>query len=599
MPSLIFLVIYPYFSFFAVMQGLLQHRYPHHSHLQFCSWSHAAGIFARHALQLRPFFSKGRSAPEKAMSNLSHLYARLPLMDVLWRTELRLRLRRLTTLLALLAVIAISWAMIPDPRDGDTLTLMTIRHARVLYNSSALALGSAKMAALLLGLAGFYLLRGRAQQDIRTGIGSVIAATQISNRLFLCCRWLGGVAYLLLLTLALLLTIMLLQSLRGVGSIELSVYLQTYCFALLPVLFLAAGCAILFDSWAPLMGKAGDVLFFVLWMLQFPLVDHFLVSGRGAFSAWMFFDFSGLSLSMLLISAQLGLPLSAISKNLGAFDPALASVSLPAALWTAQMMLARCVSAALALLPLLLAMLAFHRYAPDRVKVTSASQRATPVAWLNRRLHPCSRLVQPLFRLAARSPGCCGQVLADVALSLATAPAAIVALILVFLASLLSDAGTLPAVAAAGVACWGILISEISSRDFAVASTELTDVTGAQAMPPFLRHVMASVLLGCLFIGVIGLRWAYMDPLRAAALVSGLLSLSALATLLGSSSRGARTFLALFLFALYVAINARLEPMFDLVGFNGVAHLGSVLTLLLIAVSALIACWLHQRRRAA
>lgn len=535
------------------------------------------------------------------MFNLFHLYSRLPMMGALLLTlvltELRLRLRRLTTLVALLAVIAISWAMIPDPRDGTTLTLMTIGHARVLYNSSALALGSAKMAALLLGLAGFYLLRGAAQQDIRSGIGSVIASTRVSNRLFLCSRWLGGVAYLLILTLALLLTIMLLQGLRGVGPIELTVYLQTYCFALLPVLFLAASCAILFDSWAPLMGKGGDVLYFLVWIAQFPLVDHFLSSGRSDVAGWMLFDFSGLSLSMLLISAKLGLPLAAISKNLGSFDPAIASISLPAALWSGQMMLVRCASAAVALLPLLLAMLVFHRYAPDRVKVASASMRATPLAWLNRQLHPCARLVQPLFRLASALPGFWGQVLADVALSLVSAPAAILALLIVLPVSLLVGVDTLPAVAAAGVACWGVLISEISSRDCATAIEELTGVVGGAAFQRCLRHLMACLLLGALFLGVIGLRWAFSDPLRSAALFSGLLSLSALATLLGCGSRNARTFLALFLFGLYVALNARMEPMLDLVGFNGVANLGSVLTQLLIALVATLSCWLYQRRR--
>lgn len=534
------------------------------------------------------------------MINLSLMNTRLPLIGVLLRTELRLRLRRLTTLVALLMVIAISWAMIPDPRDGDTLTLMTIRHARVLYNSSALALGSAKMAALLFGLAGFYLLRGRVQEDIRTGIGSVIAATRISNRLFLCCRWLGGVAYLLLLTFALLLTIMLLQALRGVGPIEPSVYLQTYCFALLPVLLLAASCAILFDSWTPLMGKGGDLLYFVLWMLQFPLVDHFLASGRVDFSPWMLFDFSGLSLSMLLVSAQLGLPLAAVSKNLGSFDPSVASIALPAALWSVQMMLARCASALVAVLPLLLAMLAFHRYAPDRLKVASgnASTRATPLAVLNRWLHPCTHVLRPLLRLAAILPGFWGQVLAEVALSLVTAPAAILALLLVLPAALLVGTDALPTVAVVGVACWGILISEIASRDFVVDSEQLSGALPGGIAQRYVRQFLASVLLGGLFMGAIALRWAFTDPLRSLALFCGVLSLSALAMLLGRCSRTARTFLALFLFWLYVAVNARQVALLDLVGFNGVADADSVMLQLGIASTAALAGFMYNRQRA-
>jgi hypothetical protein len=42
----------------------------------------------------------------------------------------------------------------------------------VLYTSSALALGSASMASLLFGLAGFYLLRGRMAEDLRSGLAA-------------------------------------------------------------------------------------------------------------------------------------------------------------------------------------------------------------------------------------------------------------------------------------------------------------------------------------------------------------------------------------------------------------------------------------------
>ena len=168
--------------------------------------------------------------------------------------EVRLRMRRLSTIVALLAVVAISWAMIADPAGGDA--LIVVDKARVLYTSSALALGSSTLASMLFGLGGFYLVRGRIAEDMRSGAGSVIGATPVGNALFLAGRWLGAVAYLGLLLLAFMGTIMVCHALRGDGPIEPLVYLSTYCLILLPMIFFAASCAILFDSWAPLMGKA-------------------------------------------------------------------------------------------------------------------------------------------------------------------------------------------------------------------------------------------------------------------------------------------------------------------------------------------------------
>ena len=51
--------------------------------------------------------------------------------------------------------------------------------------SSALALGGAIFTSILIGLVGFYLVRGRMAEDFHSGIGGVIAATQVGNAQFL------------------------------------------------------------------------------------------------------------------------------------------------------------------------------------------------------------------------------------------------------------------------------------------------------------------------------------------------------------------------------------------------------------------------------
>ncbi|MFZ6644733.1 hypothetical protein ACO0LO_03375 [Undibacterium sp. TJN25] len=504
---------------------------------------------------------------------------------VLAMNEARLRLRRVSTLLVLLTVIVIFWSIAPNP-GISRFTLISVEHARVYYTSSALAMATAKLFAVFFGLAGFYLLRGRMTEDLRSGVGSVIAASRTGNGLFLFGRWLGGVMYLGALAAALLVNILVFHSLRGDGPVQPWIYLQTYLLFLVPVIFFAASCSILFDSVAALMGKAGDVIYFFLWTLQFPLLDHLLATADSQFSSWMIFDISGAGMSLVMLSMKLGLPISAISKGVTTYSRELQAISLPAVLWGGAMRMSRCATAALALLPLLPAVVLFHRFSPDRVKAGSARHWGSPLRHINRWLQPLSRLIGFWPRLAASLPGIWGQAVADAALCLLGSPVAIAALLLSLGASLTVRADSLPQVLVASIAVWGVLISDISARDFQANTEGLSGVAPGGMLQRHLRHVMAACLLGLLYTGVIAVRWLFLDPVRAATLAAGILSISALATLLGCCSRSARVFLLLFLFWLYVANNAPAAPMLDVVGFNGFANARSIFTQLGIAVAA-------------
>lgn len=516
------------------------------------------------------------------------------LLWVLALTEVRLRLRRLGTLVALLAVIAISWAMIPDPHSG--MTLMAIKNARVLYTSSTLAFGSASLASFLFGLGGFYLVRGRIAEDLRSGSAAVIAATPIGNGLFLLSRALGGVLYLLTLIAALLGTMLLLHALRGEGPIQLSVYLQTYAVLLSPVVFLSVSCAILFDSVSALMGKAGDVAFFFVWIAQIAVAGALAETHSPIVAPLMLLDFSGLAISMIGFEQLLGT--AHISVGMSSYNVALAPVTLPAAIWSAQVMSMRTATALLALLPLLPAALLFHRYSPDKVKPSSLRERRSPLALINHWARPLARFAQPLFVQGAAIPGFRGQVLAEIALTLVASPSAIALLTISLLASLLAGPAALSGVLIAAVAYWGVLISDLSTRDYQANLEQLSGTAQGGISRRYLRQFAAASILGMLFMGVLALRLYFNSPMLSAALVCGVFSLAALATLFGRCSRSSRTFLALFLFWLYIATNETKLAMLDVVGFNGVANAHSVLTQLLIASAALLLGYVCNRRKA-
>jgi hypothetical protein len=504
--------------------------------------------------------------------------------------EARVRLRRLSTLVTLLAVVALSWMMISDPADG--MTLIAIRGARVLYTSAALALGSAALATLLLALAGFYLLRGRVAEDLRSGAGSVIGASRSGGALFVVARWCGGVLYLAALVGAFMATVLLCHAVRGEGPIEPLVYLQTYALVLGPMILFTASCATLFDAWAPLMGKKGDLLYFFVWVGQMALLPAMTEGGPPAVIP---FDFTGTSAVIAALVAHAGVT-DSLMLGIANYDQHKAALALPTWAWTASMAATRCLTALLALTPLLLALPLFHRFSPDRVKPGKARARRSPLAVVDGWLRPLARLVDPLFGLAARMPGIAGQALADVALTLAASPSAIALLLLAQLPALLLGVQALAPFTLVCVAYWGILVSDLSTRDGDAALAGMGAAVPGGSARRYWRQFLASLVLGLLFTGVAVLHLAAADPLRACALLSGVFALAAFASLSGRTSGTSRTFLALFLFGLYVSVNVSRGAWADIVGFHGNATMASSLAWAGLGVLAVLGGAAWKRR---
>jgi hypothetical protein len=494
--------------------------------------------------------------------------------------EARVRLRRLSTLVTLLAVVALSWLVISDPAGGQT--LIAAGGARVRYTSATLALGSASQATLLFALAGFYLLRGRAGEDLRSGLGGVIGASEASNTLCLLGRWYGGLLYLCALVGAFMATVLACHAVRGEGPIEPLVYLQTYLLVLGPMVLFTASCALLFDSWAPLMGKRGDLLYFMLWAGQMAMLPAVTETQGPPFAIPV--DFTGMSAILTVLSSYFDI--HHMSVGIADFDPHKAALTLPSWTWSGRLVAIRCLTALLACLPLLLAVGLFHRYSPDRVKPARSRARRSPLALLDGWLRPLSRLAQPLFGAAARLPGIAGQALADVALTLAASPTAIALLLAAQVLALALGPHLLAPLVLACVACWGVLASDLPTRDADAGCAVLGAAVPGGATRRYWRQLAASFVLGLMFTGVAMLRMTMWDPLRAAAMLCGVFALAAFASLLGRMSGTGRTFLVLFLLGLYIGVQVDKAPLADIVGFHGVATSASALTWLAMGMAS-------------
>jgi hypothetical protein len=515
-------------------------------------------------------------------------------LKVVAHNEVRLRMRRWSSVIAVLAVVLAIWNVIVDPSTG--FAMMVVKGARVEYTSLALALGSAVWSAMLFGLGGFYLARGRMAEDLRSGTGGVIGATPASNAVLLLGRWLGAVAYLGALVTALAGAILVLHLVRGSGPIEPLVYAETYLLTQVPMILFVASCAILFDAVPLLLGKVGDILYFILWMMQLALLTESAEGVTTADNPLLLFDFNGMVTAVSALSAMLNT--TSLSVGASDFNPSLPALVLQGDAWRAADWGRRGITCVLALLPLLPAALLFHRFSPDRVKAGKAAQRRTPLQVADQLLRPLSRAVRPLFGVAARLPGMPGQVLGDIALTLAMSPTTVLTLLLALAGTILAPAAQLGGVMIFCVAAWALAISDLHTRDYQADMEGLTGAVPGGAGRRYLRQWAAVIVLGLAYMGMAALRWSMDEPVRALAVLTGVLALGSFASLAGLASRTSRTFIALFMFALYVATNARDLPRLDAVGFNGVANAGSVLTYAIAGLAALAAGHAINSRRA-
>ncbi|MGZ3184152.1 MAG: hypothetical protein ACXU8N_17085 [Telluria sp.] len=501
-------------------------------------------------------------------------------LAALARHEARLRLRRGATLFALAAVVYIGWLVVPDPAGG--MALMAVHGARMLYNSSAIAMATASQASMLLGVGGFYLVRGRMGEDVRSGIGAVTAGTVASNTLILAGRWAGNAAYLAALSGAFLLTMFACHLLRGEAPLQPLVYGAIYTALMLPMLVFVSAGALLFDSVPFLMGKAGDVLWFVLMVVQTGALAATDVAHPSY--AWpMVFDFAGLS--VVITALHDILHTTDIAVGMSDFDAALRPVALPGQLFGATAWALRAGSLALALLPALLAVPLFHRFSPDRVRPGAARARRTPAAVVNALLRPLGRGAAPMYALAARLPAGPGSVLAECGLTIASTPLAALVVLAGWTAAAL-PAPLLPGALTALLLAWGVCCASLPTRDIDAGLEGLAAAAPGGASAAFTRRCVALWLLGALSLGPVALRLAAAGALRGAATAAGLAMLASAAAAFGQVARTARLFLALFLFLVYIGSNARGVPWLDVVGANGSATPASVL-----AVAALAAVW--------
>jgi ABC-type transport system involved in multi-copper enzyme maturation permease subunit len=133
-------------------------------------------------------------------------------------------------------------------------------------NSAWVGVSMALSAVFILGLVGFYIVKGSVARDYTTGVGQIMATTPMSRLLYMAGKWLSNFAVLGITILILVLAGIVMALWFGDGGLNLAALVAPLLLISLPYLGLVAALAVLFESVAWLRGGLGNILYAIFWL---------------------------------------------------------------------------------------------------------------------------------------------------------------------------------------------------------------------------------------------------------------------------------------------------------------------------------------------
>ena len=181
--------------------------------------------------------------------------------------DLRQRLRTPRFWLLIAGLAGLMWWCFPAV-DRDYLTVSVGEGMRGRYSSAWIGMVAALVYSSTLSLVGFYLVRGTVVRDLETRTWQLLVATTMSRGGYLVAKWLSHMVVFGLLVGAGLAVGLVAQVLRAEDlHIDLLELAKPVLVLTIPSLALTAALAVWFDLVPKLRRSAGNVLFFVLWVL--------------------------------------------------------------------------------------------------------------------------------------------------------------------------------------------------------------------------------------------------------------------------------------------------------------------------------------------
>jgi hypothetical protein len=493
--------------------------------------------------------------------------------------DVRIRFRRLSTLVIFLLLSAMAYAWVPNPASGRT--LMQVNGKRALYNSAAVGMATAALACIFIGLVGFYVISNAIGRDARSRCGFVIASTNVRSLEYLLGKFGGNVVFLTTFTIGFMCSAMAMVLVRGEAPLEPFIFAKQYVLILPSTILMVSALALVFESIPFLSGRFGDVVYFFLWTAMLGVAASAIEHG-GSPALYGPFDVSGLG--YLMSTMRTHLHTTSIAIGASDFNPHNGIFVFPGLTLDREWIVPRLLSFLFPIPFIFLSLAVFHRFDPARVK-QSARRRTGWLTRINLLFKPLTRASMSLVANGG-SASLLRSALADGILTVTATPVLALVVIGTSIVALASPLKTsMPIV----VVAMGIAIADIASRESRAGAIGLTF-----AAPLLKPRFVAFKLLSSLFVltpfAIVPLLRMLSAPKMLAAFVCGTLFLAAAATLLGIMSGNAKTFIVLFLTFWYAAVNDKgVTPAFDFAGFNGSATTMVIAAYALIAIALVIA----------
>ena len=219
--------------------------------------------------------------------------------------DLRQRIRTPRFWVVVLVLGAAMWWCFP-PASADFLTVSVGEGIRGRYSSAWIGMTVALFYSSLLSLTGFYLVRGTVTRDLETRAWQLLVATTMSRRGYLLAKWLSHLVVFLAVLGGGLAVGLAAQYLRAEDlRLDLVELVKPALVLTLPSLALTAAFAVWFDLVPWLRRSAGNVLFFVLWMMLLSMGLSQQGAAAGTELAWPG-DLTGLAIAEHDLSRALG-----------------------------------------------------------------------------------------------------------------------------------------------------------------------------------------------------------------------------------------------------------------------------------------------------
>jgi hypothetical protein len=184
------------------------------------------------------------------------------------------KVRTYRFLIILVLTIVAGYIFVPAP-EANYVTLgwgSDTSFYRGVYNSAWIGANIAILTGTFLTLFGFYVINDTIKRDKQTRVGQIIATTPLSNSVYTLGNALGNFAVLSTMITVVLFTSLGMQLFRGeTFTIDLWALMAPFLMLVLPVMFLVAAIAVLFETRSMLSGGVGNIAYTFMWLIGLPL----------------------------------------------------------------------------------------------------------------------------------------------------------------------------------------------------------------------------------------------------------------------------------------------------------------------------------------